>query len=209
MKREEATMSKKISFLLYAAAFAFAATGAAYSAEGAVHEPTRFHQGDLHGPTALTLMGATPPAKNELDIVAKTINLANLAKVAAKENPLLLDVSTKEYATRPNYVSVPGAVLLVDVGNGTDDRAFMEAYAKRIHALTGGDLHKPIMVFSHPDDWSGYNAAKRLVYLGYRHIRWYRDGVEGWVKGGHPTTPVTPDTRWSMTLAGLRTKTAP
>lgn len=200
MKIQRRSRFRGLGLSVPAGVLALATTVGLGRADVAVHEPKTYHQGDLHGPTATTLMGATPPPKNELDTVAKTIGLSNLAKVAAKENPLLLDVSTSDVAMRPDYKSVPGAVLLVGAGSGTDDQAFMDAYKERIHTLTGGDIHKPIMVFSHPEDWSGYNAAKRLVYLGYKHIRWYRGGVEGWVKGGYPTAPAKPDQAWSASM---------
>ena len=53
--------------------------------------------------------------------------------------------------------------------------------------------------FCHPDCWASYNAAKRLVALGYSQVYWYPAGMEGW-QDRHDTAVVKPDKTWLSTL---------
>ena len=133
--------------------------------------------GAMHGYTPNTVKGGT------------VVDTAELARLIETAHPLLLDVAEKDRKPpsmgagmiwAPTHRSIPGAVFLQGGGNGTDDKAYAEAFKIRVAALTGGDLAKPIVTFCHPDCWGSYNAAKRLVGLGYTHVYWYRDGVEGW-----------------------------
>ena len=99
----------------------------------------------------------------------------------------------------PQHRTIPGSDWLPGAGSGTDDQAFTDAFRTRAATLTGGKPATPIVVFCHPDCWASYNAAKRLVGLGYTHVNWYRDGLEGW-QDGHDTAVVRADPAWLASL---------
>ena len=171
-------------------------------APGQVPEPDGLYQGAMHGYTPETISGGS------------VIDTAALAAMIASSHPVVLDVAekdrkpptmSKDTPWLPTHRSVPGAVFLQGGGNGTDDAAYGETFKARAAALTGGDLAKPIVTLCHPDCWGSYNAAKRLVRLGYKHVAWYRDGVEGW-QADHDTKIVRPDPDW---LAALSKDAAP
>ena len=137
------------------------------------------------------------------------IDTATLAKLIETQHPLLLDVAeadrkpagmSKTMLWLPTHRSIPGATFLQGGGNGTADAAYIHAFGTRVADLTKGDKAKPIVTFCHPDCWGSYNAAKRLVAMGYSHVYWYRDGVEGW-QAEHDTAVVKPDAAFVAALA--------
>ena len=171
-------------------------------APGHVPEPSGLYQGAMHGYTAESVSGG------------RVVGTAVLAAMIASSHPLLLDVAekdrkpptmSKDTPWLPTHRSIPGAVFLQGGGSGTDDAAYAEAFKGRITALTGSDLARPIVTFCHPDCWGSYNAAKRLVRLGFTHVAWYRDGVEGW-QADHETKIVRPDPDWIGALSKVATQ---
>lgn len=165
-------------------------------APGHVPEPAGLYQGAMHGYTPNTVTGGT------------VIDTAGLAKLVEQKHPLLLDVAEKDRKPPsmgkdtpwfPIHRTIPGAVFLQGGGSGTEDPAYARAFEARVDALAGGDKDKPIVTFCHPDCWGSYNAAKRLIGLGFKHVYWDREGVEGW-QAEHPTRAIKPDTTWVASL---------
>lgn len=163
---------------------------------GHVQEPDGLYQGAMHGYTPNTIKGGT------------VVDTAQLSKLIESEKPLLLDVAEKDRKPpsmgkdmiwAPTHRSIPGAVFLQGGGKGTDESGYGDAFKTRVTALTGGDLNKPVVTFCHPDCWGSYNAAKRLVGLGYKHVYWYREGLEGW-QTDNDTKSVKPDEKWVASL---------
>ncbi len=181
----------RIVLLLGAALFLAAA------APVPVPEPSGLWQGPMHADTPDKLKGAT------------VIDTKALAEMRESAHPLLLDVAeaekkppsmAKDMPWMPTHRSIPGAVWLVGAGSGTSDSAFAAAFKERIAALAGHNMDRPVIVFCHPHCWGSWNAAKRLVGLGYRHVYWYPEGVEGW-QSAHDTKVVKPDAGWEKALS--------
>ena len=198
-ERQRLTMLRVSGVLAVAAMVGSAAFAEVPSAvaPGHVQEPYGLYEGAMHGYTPNTVKGGS------------VIDTAGLAKLIEEKHPLLLDVAEKDRKPPamgkdmiwlPNHRSIPGAAFLQGGGRGTDDVAYADAFKARVSALAGGDKAKPIVTFCHPDCWGSYNAARRLAGLGYTHVSWYREGVEGW-QDGHDTAVVKPDAAW---LAALR-----
>ena len=171
-------------------------------APGHVPEPDGLYQGAMHGYTPNSVKGGA------------VIDTAALAKMIETEHPVLLDVAEKDRKPPsmgkdtpwlPTHRSLPGAIFLQGGGNGTDEAAYADAFKVRVASLTGGDLAKPVVTFCHPDCWGSYNAAKRLAGLGYTHVYWYRDGVEGW-QSEQDTNNVKPDATWVAALGQDKTQ---
>lgn len=90
------------------------------------------------------------------------------------------------------HESLPGATWLPETGRGTLT-AEMEAYLRRnLDRLTGGDLDRAVVVFCIADCWMSWNAAQRIAAMGWRRVRWFRLGVDGWLDAGWPLVPVSP-----------------
>ena len=177
---------------LLAALAALLLMASSLHAETPVAEPDGLWQGAMHGTTPRTLKGAT------------VVDAAGLVQLL-DGHPLLVDVGPADRKPAslsasaiwlPVHRSIPGAVWLPGAGSGTPDAQFAEAFRSRIAALSGGSADRPIVVFCHPDCWGSWNAAKRLVGLGYAHVYWYPGGIEGW-QTAHETAVVKPDPAWS------------
>ncbi len=168
---------------------------------GEVPEPDGLWQGPLHGYTPNTVAGAG------------TIDTAALGAMLA-QRPVLVDVAEADHRPdampktalwMPAHRSVPGATWLPGAGSGTADAGFADAFQARMAVLTGGDKSKPVIAFCHPECWGSWNAAKRLVGLGYRRVYWYRDGMEGW-QAEHDTALVRADPAWIVPTAKDQTQ---
>ena len=188
----------RLSFLALAAALIATPCGADAPASSPhnVPEPQGLYQGALHGYVPATLKGAT------------VLDTAGLETLIRDAQPALVDVAekdrkppsmSKDMIWLPQHRSIPGAVWLPGAGAGTEDAAFAAAFRNRAVTLAMGKPATPIVVFCHPDCWASYNAAKRLVALGYSQVYWYPAGMEGW-QDRHDTAVVKPDKTWLSTL---------
>ena len=158
-----------------------------------VPEPDGLWRGPMHGYTPKTLKGA------------QVIDAEALAALMQRENPVLLDVGPadrrppsldKSSPWMPAHRTIPGAIWAPGAGEGDEDPAFAQAFAQRMRELTGGDLSRPVVAFCHTECWGGWNAAKRLVMLGYKNVYWLPDGVEGWQEI-HALSPAPADAEWA------------
>ena len=181
-------MDAKI-FVVAAAVFVL---GVAHALAGAP-EPRGLWTGAMHGETPATLAGAT------------VIDVTEASKLKA-EGALLIDVAeapskppgaSSDMPWLPVHMSIPGAVWLAGGGFGAGSPAFQRRFAARLADLTGGDKKKPVVAFCHPRCWGSWNAAKRLVLLGYGKVYWFPGGVEAW-EDKYAAAPVKPDKAWAQ-----------
>lgn len=119
---------------------------------------------------------------------ARTISTAEVRKLlqtAPDKAPALFDAIGDEH-----HASLPGAISLPGVGNGTSfDDEVQTRLAKTLAAVAGGDRARTLIFFcTGPHCWLSYNASLRAVRLGYRDVRWYRGGLEAWGAGGGALT---------------------
>jgi PQQ-dependent catabolism-associated CXXCW motif protein len=153
----------------------------------AVPEPSGYWTGPNQGDTPMTVAGAT------------VIHTAQLAKlIAKKDKPVLIDVSPAPppppdlppgtVFMPPPHRDIPGSVWLQEAGRGEISGEAEDLYRGTIQRLTGGNLAKPVVLYCHPKCWLSWNAAKRAVSFGYRHVYWYPDGIEGWREAGKGVT---------------------
>lgn len=92
----------------------------------------------------------------------------------------------------PVHESIPGAIWLYGTGYdklSSEERARL---ARGLNAATAGDKAQPLVIFCRAECWLGWNAAKRAVEMGYRAVRWFPDGVDGWQVAGGDLVPVRP-----------------
>ena len=49
------------------------------------------------------------------------------------------------------------------------------------------DKNRIIIFYSHgPTGWKSYHAARVAAQIGYKNVRWMREGLAGWQKSGYP-----------------------
>jgi formylglycine-generating enzyme len=134
-------------------------------------------QGPPHAPTPLVIPGA------------KTITTADLyARLMAQQPTVLLYVNENE-------LGITGAHWLDGAGRGYSfDDPIQERLGRKLDHLTASNKDAPIVVFClDPHCWLSYNAALRMVRLGYRNVFWYRGGREAWKAAGLPLTNLARD----------------
>ncbi len=130
------------------------------------------------------------------------IHTRALHALMARKTPVLLDVS--EAPRRPPRMApgavwlplphqdIPGSLWIPDAGLGAVPPRLALFLAVTLARLTGGRADAPVVVYCHPACWMSWNAARRLVWLGYRRVYWDPDGIEGWAAAGLPLANAPP-----------------
>jgi len=145
-------------------------------------EPAGYWQGPMNGKVPATIAGGT---------VIRTDELANLVR---RENPVLVDVvpaprrpvsQSTPWLPVPHR-NIPRSVWIPGIGSGVISFEMEDYLRDRLAELTGHDREKLIVFYCRPDCWASWNAAKRAIVEGYRHVRWYPDGIEAWQAAGLP-----------------------
>ena len=90
------------------------------------------------------------------------------------------------------HQSIPGATWLPVVGWG-ELEPWQEEYLRQSLAdLTGGDQGQPLVVFCKTDCWLSWNAAQRIVGLGYPTVHWFPGGSDDWAAAGLELVALSP-----------------
>ncbi len=76
--------------------------------------------------------------------------------------------------------NIPGSIWLPDTGyDGL--AAKTENYLRNnLARVTGGDKARLLVIYCLRDCWMSWNAAKRILAMGYTRVAWYPDGTDGW-----------------------------
>jgi PQQ-dependent catabolism-associated CXXCW motif protein len=56
-----------------------------------------------------------------------------------------------------------------------------------------GDQTKALVVYCLRDCWMSWNAAKRILGMGYPNVVWYPDGTDGWAEADLPLQEAIPE----------------
>lgn len=157
---------------------------ASASAE-AVPEPEGFWSGPINSEVPATVRGG------------KVIHTEELAQLLKQDKPLVIDVSNQPkrpeglapeapWLPLPQQV-IPGSIWLPGAGIADIAPETDAAFRTLLTQKSGGDLDHLIVIYCHERCWLSWNAAKRAISYGYRHVHWFPEGVEGWRAAGNPT----------------------
>jgi PQQ-dependent catabolism-associated CXXCW motif protein len=174
---------------IVAALALLALAGHAAGAQQTPAEPSGYRMSNYRGLTPATLAGAR---------VVTTAEAAKLWKVGA------VFVDVLPHAPRPANLpagtiwhdkprmDIPGSIWLPDTGYG----ALAPVTEKYLHdglaGVTGGDQTRWLVFYCMKDCWMSWNAAKRALSIGYKHVAWYPDGVDGWQAANLPLQKARP-----------------
>ncbi|MFB9268205.1 rhodanese-like domain-containing protein [Bradyrhizobium erythrophlei] len=166
-----------------------ALVSSARAQEGPPPEPKGYWQGPMNGRLPATIAGGTVIATQEL------------AGLLGDEATVLIDVSPAP--RRPEHLSspwlpmphrtIPRSVWIPGAGTGVISAAMTDYIRTRLTELTEGNRDRSIVVYCRADCWASWNAAKRLISEGYRHVAWYPHGIEAWRDSGLPTAVTEPE----------------
>lgn len=152
-------------------------------------ESEGYWQGPMNGRVPATITGGT------------VIDTQALAALLDREQVVVIDVFPAP--RRPEHLSSPWrpvphhgisrSIWIPGMGSGVISVAMADYVKARLSALTGGDRDRPVILYCRADCWASWNAAKRVIAEGYRHVFWYPDGIEAWQNAGLPTAVVEPE----------------
>jgi PQQ-dependent catabolism-associated CXXCW motif protein len=161
------------------------------AATDAPPEPSDYWTGPINSPVPVTLSGGVPIS-----------DVHRLQALQKDKNTVLIDVSNAP--RRPDnmapgapwlplpHQAIPGSLWIPGVGLGEVPPAVGDFFRAQLAAATDNDPARPIVIYCHQACWLSWNAAKRAISYGYRHVYWYRDGIEGWKAAHLPTAAIEP-----------------
>jgi PQQ-dependent catabolism-associated CXXCW motif protein len=166
------------------AALLAAGWGIARAGEAAPPEPEGYRQGDYRAPTPATLAGARVVTTDEAHAIWRNGNAVFVDVLPRAPRPPNLPAGTV-WRDKPRS-NIPGSYWLADTGYG-ELAPMMEDYLKAgLQRITGGDFAKPLVIYCLRDCWMSWNAAKRILAMGYSNVAWYPEGTDGWDGAGLP-----------------------
>ena len=103
------------------------------------------------------------------------------------------DATTGRWTLAALHLSMPGAHWFPESGRGVLADGIGPWFFAGIARLHRARPRAPIVVYCLADCWMSWNAALRLHRAGYRDVRWYADGMDGWRELGLPIAAATPE----------------
>ncbi|MBK3396261.1 MULTISPECIES: PQQ-dependent catabolism-associated CXXCW motif protein [Methylobacterium] len=162
---------------------------AAPAARAAPPQPDGYRLEDFRSPTPAALTGAETVTTARAERLWRA-GAAFVDVLPRPPRPTTLPPGTI-WRDAP-HDSIPHARWLPNTGFG-ELAPQTEAYFRHgLSAATGGDPDKPVVLFCQRNCWMSWNAAKRALALGYRHVHWYPDGTDGWGEAGLPFARAEP-----------------
>jgi len=160
-----------------------------------ISEPEGYRTEDYRAPTPTTLKGA------------RVVTTAQAEQIWKSGGAIFLDVLP--YAPRPTNLppgtiwrekprrNIPGSSWLPDTGYGALAPVTENYLRTNLARVTGGDRTKALVVYCLRDCWMSWNAAKRILSMGYANVVWYPDGTDGWAEADLPLRQSMPEPQWS------------
>ena len=102
------------------------------------------------------------------------------------------DPTTGAWRLTKIHDTIPGSIWLPDVGRGRIDSRIERYFATNLMQVTGGDKSRAIIIFCQSDCWMSWNAVRRAARLGYWHIYWLPEGIDGWRDWDQPAVKAVP-----------------
>ena len=131
----------------------------------------------------------------------RRIDAAAVARLVDTGRATLIDVVPAEGGVRAldgtwrlarEERGIPGAAWFPEAGRGRPDPAIARWFASSVARLHAAHPRRTLIVFCLADCWMSWNAAWRLSRAGYRNVRWFAEGADGWRDLGRPLVPMTP-----------------
>jgi PQQ-dependent catabolism-associated CXXCW motif protein len=156
-------------------------------------EPEDYRTGDYRSPVPATLTGARVLTTAEAEKIWREKSGVFIDVLPRAPKPANLPVGTV-WRDKPR-LDIPGSAWLPDTGYGKL-AASTEDYLRRGVALaSNGSDATLLVIYCQENCWMSWNAAKRVLSYGYRHVAWYPDGTDGWERANLPLANADPEPR--------------
>ncbi len=155
-----------------------------------IPEPDGYRMDNYNAPVPASLSGA------------RTVD-AEALSAAISEGAVVIDVMPAPRrppalpAGRPwlpvPRMEIPGSFWWPEVGRGEISPALDAWFRNRLASVTGSNRDKALAFYCKPNCWMSWNAAKRAIHYGYRHVLWFAGGAEAWSAAGFALKPGQPE----------------
>jgi PQQ-dependent catabolism-associated CXXCW motif protein len=141
-------------------------------------EPAEYRTKDYRAPTPAGLAGARIVSTAETERLWQDKTAVFVDVLPRAPRPTNLPPGTI-WRDKPR-LNIPGSIWLPDTGYGALAPATEDYLRKNLERATGGDRAKLLVIYCLRDCWMSWNAAKRILSMGYANVAWYPDGTDGW-----------------------------
>jgi PQQ-dependent catabolism-associated CXXCW motif protein len=148
-------------------------------------EPDGYWNGPINGAVPATIRGGRVIHATDLAELLKTPGVVLVDASNAPKRPEQLAPGAP-WLPLPHPV-IPGTLWIPESGLGNIPPEIDAFYRNRLIAATNGDPLRTVVVYCHERCWLSWNAARRTIIYGYRDVRWFPEGIEGWRAAGFPT----------------------
>lgn len=156
----------------------------AAGAASAPSEPAAYRTEAYHAPVPHTLRGAQVLSTAEAAALWRAKSAVFIDVLSQPPRPAGLPAGTI-WRPKPRF-DIPGSVWLPDTGYG-ELAAMTEDYFRHgLRNATGDDADRTLVFYCRQDCWMSWNAARRAISLGYRHVAWYPGGTDEWTEAKLP-----------------------
>jgi PQQ-dependent catabolism-associated CXXCW motif protein len=155
-----------------------------------VGEPDGYRLDAYRAPTPRTLKGAWVVTTAQAEAIWKAGSAAFIDVLPRPPRPPELPAGTIWHDAK--RLDIPGSIWLPNTGFGALATVAEDYLQRGLKQASAGSDGKWLVIYCQRDCWQSWNAAKRAIALGYRHIAWYPDGTDGWHEAGLPLEDATP-----------------
>jgi PQQ-dependent catabolism-associated CXXCW motif protein len=156
-----------------------------------ISEPEGYRTENYHAPTPHTLTGSRAVTTAEAEQIWKDGSAVFIDVLPHAPRPSNLPPGTIwREKPRPN---IPGSTWLPNTGYGALAPVTEKYFRSNLARVTGGDKTKTLVVYCLRDCWMSWNAAKRILAMGYANVVWYPDGTDGWAEADLPLRESIPE----------------
>jgi PQQ-dependent catabolism-associated CXXCW motif protein len=154
-------------------------------------EPEGYRTEDYRAPTPATLKGARVVTTAEAEQIWKAGGAIFIDVLPHAPRPANLPPGTI-WRDKPRR-NIPDSIWLPDTGYGTLAPVTENYLRSNLARVMEGDQTKALVVYCLRDCWMSWNAAKRILGMGYPNVVWYPDGTDGWAEAHLPLQESIPE----------------
>ena len=170
-------MSKLACLIAATLAFTLALALPARAQENAP-EPEGYRTDNYRAPVPATLAGARVLATGEAEAIWRAGAGVFIDVLPHAPKPQNLPAGTI-WREKPR-LNIPGSIWLPDTGYGTLAAATEDYLRHGLARASGGNSATLLVIYCLTDCWMSWNAAKRILAMGYASVAWYPEGSDGW-----------------------------
>jgi PQQ-dependent catabolism-associated CXXCW motif protein len=156
-----------------------------------VPEPAEYRTSDYRAPTPAGLAGAQVVSTAEAERLWREKAAVFVDVLPHAPRPANLPAGTI-WRDKPR-LDIPGSIWLPDTGYGALAPVTEDYLRNNLARATGGDRAKLLVIYCLRNCWMSWNAAKRILSMGYANVAWYPAGTDGWTDEQLPVVQAQPE----------------